>query len=355
MADVTVISREVLAQRFAAQLLTEPLATDAVRVVDQLLAVQAQDARASLLAIRARSTGLAAVDVNRCLTDDRSLVVDWLNRGTLHLVRSHDHGWLHLLTAPRLITTLTSRLARVGLTSDQVERGIGVVTTELERHGPRTRAQLRASLDSAGVPTAGQALIHTIGLAAARGNCVRGPVIDGERAFVLRSDWIGDADVPDKRTALGLLALRYLRGHAPATDRDLAYWSGVSLTEARTGLREAGAVLLDGSDNLLVLKQPTAEVERMPALRLLGMFDPMLHGWQSRSAVLQHHDNTHVVTSNGIFRATVLAGGRAVATWTLNGGRIDISALPGEDLDHLPDADLRAEMADVLRFLGTQG
>jgi TfoX/Sxy family transcriptional regulator of competence genes len=34
------------------------------------------------LAVRARTAGLTAVDVDRALTDDRLLAVMWLNRGT---------------------------------------------------------------------------------------------------------------------------------------------------------------------------------------------------------------------------------------------------------------------------------
>lgn len=65
--------------------------------VDRLLAVQAQDLRAARLAIRARTTGLTAADVDAEL-EQATLVVTWLNRGTLHLVRSQDYWWLQRLT-----------------------------------------------------------------------------------------------------------------------------------------------------------------------------------------------------------------------------------------------------------------
>src|SRR5262249_15635455 len=72
----------VAAERLAAQLLAGPPARDPVAVAERLLAVQAQDPRGARLAIRARTTGLTAADVDRALTHDRSLVVTWLNRGT---------------------------------------------------------------------------------------------------------------------------------------------------------------------------------------------------------------------------------------------------------------------------------
>jgi hypothetical protein len=44
---------------------------------------------------------LSASDVDAALAD-RSLVVSWLNRGTLHLVRAEDYWWPHPLTTPQL-------------------------------------------------------------------------------------------------------------------------------------------------------------------------------------------------------------------------------------------------------------
>ena len=81
-------------------------------VAERLLAVQGQDPRGARLAVRARSEGLTAADVDRALSEERSLLITWLNRGTLHLVRSEDYPWLHTLTTPPLLTSATRRLAR---------------------------------------------------------------------------------------------------------------------------------------------------------------------------------------------------------------------------------------------------
>jgi hypothetical protein len=90
----------MIAERLSAQLLAGRPAADPVSVVERLLAVQGQDPRGARLAIRARSTGLSASAVDDALTADRSLVITWLNRGTLHLVRREDYAWLHALTTP---------------------------------------------------------------------------------------------------------------------------------------------------------------------------------------------------------------------------------------------------------------
>jgi hypothetical protein len=101
MSDASA-TRELREQRLESQLLVGPPATSVEDAVGRLLAVQAQDERGFRLAIRARSIGLAASDVDAGLTSTRSLVVTWLNRGTLHLVRAEDYWWLHPLTTPQL-------------------------------------------------------------------------------------------------------------------------------------------------------------------------------------------------------------------------------------------------------------
>jgi predicted MFS family arabinose efflux permease len=104
----------VTARRCAAQRLGRDLAGSPEEVAGHLLAIQAQDPRGARLAIRARSAGLSAADVDAALTGRRSMIVTWLNRGTLYLVRSEDYWWLHPLTTPQLRTGNARRLAQEG-------------------------------------------------------------------------------------------------------------------------------------------------------------------------------------------------------------------------------------------------
>jgi len=155
-------SERVLAARLAAQRLPGPPAAGAVEVTRHLLAVQAQAARAARLAIRVRSANGHSSDVDRALSEERSLIVTWVNRGTLHLLAAEDEPWLHALTAPRLRTANDRRLHQEGVSQTAAEHGVTAITTALADRGPLTRADLRAVVDRADVPTAGQALVHVL-------------------------------------------------------------------------------------------------------------------------------------------------------------------------------------------------
>src|SRR5436853_6327188 len=144
-------SETLLARRLTAQLLAGPPARDPVAVAERLLAVQAQDPRGARLAVRARSTGLSAADVDRALTEDRSLLITWLNRGTLHLVRREDYPWLHALTTPPLRTANARRLAQEGVPPDAADRAVSVVQRSLADEGPLTPEHLAQRHAGAGV------------------------------------------------------------------------------------------------------------------------------------------------------------------------------------------------------------
>jgi hypothetical protein len=339
----------MIADRLTAQLLAGPPARDPETVVGRLLAVQGQDQRGFRLAIRSRSTGLSAADVDRALTEGRSLILTWVNRGTLHLVRSEDYPWLHALTAPPIARGNARRLAQEGVTVSAGDRGVEVIRRSLERDGPLSRDQLRERLESASVPTKGQALIHVLLLASLRGLTVRGPMVDGQHAYVLVKDWLGQPGPVDRDVALAELARRYLAGHGPADARDLAKWSGLPLRDSRAGLSAIAGELEERPDGLVDLKKhrPVAE---LPPPRLLGSFDPLLLGWRSREPLVGA--DQAILTVNGIFRPFALVRGKAVATWTMPEDSIVLK--PFAPVSRKDRVVLAADAQAVARFLGVK-
>jgi Winged helix DNA-binding domain len=339
----------MIAERLTAQMLTGAPLRDSVAIVQRLLAVQGQDPRGARLAIRARSSGLSAADVDRALTDDRALLITWLNRGTLHLVSREDYPWLHALTTPPLLTGNARRLAQEGITQNMAERGVNAVRRSLAEEGPLTRVELRDRIATAGIRTAGQALVHLLMLASLRGITVRGPMVGRQHAYVLVDDWLGKpAAAIDRDRALAELARRYLAGHGPADERDLAKWAGLPLGDARAGLSAIASKLHTRVDGLVDLAGRPSAAD-LPPPRLLGAFDPLLLGWTSREAIVSAHYR-QIVTVNGLFRPFALVRGRAVAIWNMSAGKIAV-----EPFDRLPRRDAAAlndDAKDVARYLG---
>jgi hypothetical protein len=229
---------------------------------------------------------------------------------------------------------------------DDADRGVAVMERALADEGPLTRDQLRERIAAAGVRTERQALVHVLMRASLLGLAVRGPMVDGKHAFVLVRDWLGEPQPVDRDTALAELARRYLAGHGPASDRDLARWAGLPLRDARAGLSAIRPNIEELGDGLLDL-QDRPPAEELPPPRLLGPFDPLLLGWTSREDVLGPHQQ--LVTVNGLFRPFALVRGRAAASWSMPRGEVEIE--PFRRLPKPVRIALEEDAVDVARFL----
>ena len=295
-------------RRAAAQLLDGTGGRTAGDVVARLLAVQAQDARAWPLALRARGAGDVPAAGGAPAAAAGDLVITWLLRGTLHLVAARDLGPLLGLTHHLAERASLRRRKQLGVDAE----ADGVLLRALE-DGPLDRAGVTAALEAAGVRADGQRVPHLLAVAAARGRLVLG--LDGRYR---RTD---PPPAGDRDAALAALARGYLRGHGPASDRDLAAWSGLPLRDARAGLAAIAGEIENAGDGLLALADAPAPAEPLPAV-LLPAFDPYLLGWRDRSfAVPPEHART-VHPGGGIIRATMVADGRVVGTWRRDRGRV---------------------------------
>jgi hypothetical protein len=252
--------------------------------------------------------------------DSGELVISWLNRGTLHLVCRDDYPWLHALTTPPVAVMNKRRLVQEGVTNP--ERGVRAIAKALEG-GPMLREQIGERIGARG-----QALTHLLLAASLGGLVVRGPVRGREQAFVLAGDHIGELPKVDRNAALAELGRRYAAGHAPASEADLAYWSGLPLREVR--------------DRVPPSRDKRGQSPFVTA-RLLPPFDPYIMGWKERSFAIPEALAERVMPGGGMFRAVVLVDGRVTGTWSRAGGRVEVDAPEADGLD--------AEIADIERFL----
>jgi Winged helix DNA-binding domain len=363
----------LLRRRLAAQgLAGPPLGSGAdgpVAVARRLLATQGQDPRAFRLAVRARTRRTTAADVDRALSEERSLLVTWLNRGTLHLVTREDYPLLQALVAPWQRTGAMTRLAQLGIDEDLADRAVALVDRWLADEGPLSRAALRERLLAAGIPAEGQGLVHVLFRASLDGVLVRGPVAGGgdgrddgrdragsgvEQLYARVADWMPEA--PEAVSAVrreperghAEIARRYLAGHGPADPRDLAKWLAVPLGRVRSALVALGSRVVETDDGLVELAAARGGPARLPPPRLLGAFEPLLLGWRSREDVLGGHESAAI--SGGVFRGIGLAGGRAVGVWRFDGAGVDFT--PFIPLSESVERALARDAEALLRFLG---
>ena len=257
---------------------------------------------------------LTAADVDAALTDERSVVVAWLMRGTLHLVGRDDYPWLLGLTAPTRLSTNRRRLGQEGVAPDDAERAMAIVERALADDGPLTRSAAGRAHRRRGHPHRGPghaAPAHA--RRAARDRRAR-PAARGRRprlrarARLARRRAGAELAGAERDAALAELARRYLAAHGPAAPADLAAWSGLPLRDARAGLKAIAPELAERGDDLVDLAAREPAPDAIPA-RLLAAFDPYLLGWKDRAFAVPARHAKRVHPGGGMLRATATVDG----------------------------------------------
>jgi hypothetical protein len=344
-------------RRVAAQLLHRGGRMSPAGVVRHLVGVQAQVLSAAGLAFRARTRGLTIGSVERARIGDRSIVLTWAMRGTLHLVASEDYNLLvPLVTEPRKANS-HRRLKQEGVPSDLAERAIGLIARMLEREGPLTRSEIAQRLSRRGIRTEGQAIAHLAWLAAVERGICFGPDRDGERTFVLVRDWIDAPASPDPDTVLGDLVLRYLRSHGPAAPMDLAAWSGIRLSDAKRAWKAIGHRLVEVGTPSGPLWSRRSLDDEAPrgGVRLIPSFDEYLLGWKDRGFAVPSEWKERINRGGGWVHPVVLVDGRAVGSWSMQPepNRLRLVVLSFSPSTPALRRGVAAEAEDVASFLET--
>jgi hypothetical protein len=355
--------RRLTSLRMCAQLLAGNAAGSAAEAVRHLLALQGQDYPGVLWSAAIRAQGAVEADVTDAIARG-DLVRSWPLRGTLHLLAPEDLRWMLDLTAERTLARSQGVYRARDLDESVFDRARDLLTEELAGRPPRTRRELMAVMERAGLDPSGQRGINILGNLALKQVLVVGPHDGKQPTFALLDEWVRPGDRPERDDALGRLALRYFTGHGPATVRDLAWWSGLTLTEARRGRDVALPKLatlelgVGDADEPLHLSPDVLDAEgaaEIPEALMLAGFDEFLLGYSDRSAAIAPDQEELVVPGkNGLFLSTMVRSGEVVGTWrrTLTPKEVRFDLRPFKPLLEEDLAAFSPAAEHFARFLG---
>ena len=330
----------IRAVRMTSLLLTPHPWRTPLEVAEWFGAMQAQDVASGLWSLGVRQPGSTVVDVEAAFAS-RHLVRSWPMRQTVHIVPANDLAWMLDLTGRRGLGRMIERRQGLGLLPRDLDGLESELESILASGQPVTRAAVLQGLSEAGIPTDGQRGYHMLAYSSLIGLTCIGPQQGGAQTFVLVSRWAPQQREFSREEALTELAFRYFRSHGPTTVQDFAGWSGLTLTDARraVALNDGRLVTVDvagekpgewwGTTESSAAVRDAATTPH--ATLALPGFDEYLLGYKDRSL---HGDESLlervVPGGNGIFRATIVRSGVAIATWTrtLVRDRVDIEVRP---------------------------
>ncbi len=291
--------------------------------VRRLGAVQAQDYAAARWVLGARVPGSVAADVDRALEHDRTIVRSWPMRGTLHVLPTESLRPILAITGPRMLQQAAARHRQLELDHETYAVARAIAERELSGGVHLSRDALQSRWEAAGIRTGGQRGYHLIWWLANDGVLCCGPVDGRGQAFALLDEWapVRVTDRDDERTLAELFTV-YARGHGPVTLADFAWWTGLTLAHARTGLAAAGdAVTPYDAERWIAADAPSQtggsrSSSRARSAFALAAFDEYFLGYRDRTAVCDPADARRIVPGgNGVFQPILVSSGRVVGTW----------------------------------------
>jgi hypothetical protein len=165
----------------------------------------------------------------------------------------------------------------------------------------------------------------------------------------------------DREEALAELARRYVAGHGPAQAIDLAWWSGLTVAQARAALALAGPSLeretIDGREfwSAPVATDTATETDfRRPRVHLLPNYDELYIAFRDRSDGMDPALPPPARVAAEILNHVVVRDGLGVGGWRRSEERgtyrVDLNVLVG--LDSAERRALATEVERLSTFLG---
>jgi hypothetical protein len=276
--------------RLEHQHLVSPTFSDPVEVVRALGAVQSQDYAGAKWALAQRARGLAEPHIERAIASGAILRTHVL-RPTWHFVLPEDARWMLALTAPRVAAAMGFYNRYNELDERLFRRSNKALERALRDGAQLTRAELTAVLRRSGVNVSTRQRVVGILLQAELDRVV----ISGGRRGAQFTYASFDLRVPaaaerDRDDALQELARRYFATRGPATLQDFAWWSGLTVADAKRGIEAAGDFLArETHADRAYWYEPSARVARGALRRsrvahLLPNYDEFFVGFRDRSA-----------------------------------------------------------------------
>ncbi|MET3807303.1 hypothetical protein ABIB25_004326 [Nakamurella sp. UYEF19] len=347
---------------------------DVAAVADAIVALHATDPATVYLSAWARMTAGSQTEIADAIYGRKHLVRMMAMRRTMFVTATDLAPVLQASSALGVAATQCKRLLtelRQAEISDDVERWLDevsesavaaltrrgrAVATDLVADEPRLNAILDLAPDKAyAAPQKVTSRVLTI--LALQGRIIRGAPVGGWTSN--RNEWwpatawmpggLGDLDPAEARVTL---AQQWLARFGPAPLADLVWWTGWTVGQTRTALKDINTVEvdLDGTPGIALADDldPTAEPE--PTAALLPALDPTPMGWVERGWYLGEH-RERLFDRTGNIGPTIFWQGRVVGGWAQRrNGEIRLELL--EDIGASGVNAVEQRAADLTDWLG---
>jgi hypothetical protein len=225
---------DIVNSRLRNQQITNTAFKKPAEIVNWMIAMQAQEYAMAKWAIGLRLPGTKDVDVEKAFNAGEILRTH-LMRPTWHFVSPEDIRWLLQLTAPRVNTANAFMYRKLELDDKIFKRTNIILTKALEGKKQLTRTQLQEVLKQKKIVADGLRLVYIMMRAELDGIICSGARAGKQFSYALLEERVPATKPISREQALVSFTRRYFTSRGPATIQDFAYWSGLTIKDAKEG------------------------------------------------------------------------------------------------------------------------
>jgi hypothetical protein len=308
---------EIIRHRLFNQQIATTKFTRPEEIVDWLIAMQAQEYAMAKWAIGLRLPGSTDEIVEKAFADG-AILRTHLMRPTWHFVTPADIRWLLKLTAPRVEVVSAFMFRQLELDNKTFKRSNDIIAKTLEGGKQLSRTELQSALKQKKIAADGFRLSYLMMKAELDGIICSGARRGKQFTYVLLDERVPPAKPLTKKEALAELTTRYFTSRGPATVKDFATWSGLSVTEAKEGVAMLPSrfihEIINGQDYIFI---PTSFTNnKIQANFLMPDYDEYGMGYKDRSAIFNLKvDLSQFKNENPLFNRMIIIEGKIAGTW----------------------------------------
>jgi hypothetical protein len=276
--------RQLIATRVRNEHLDRPAPLTAGALVSWMGAVQAQDYAGAAWGLGQRIENATLASIHHAF-DSGAIIRTHAMRPTWHFVAPADLVWLQRLTGPRVHAFNATYYRRNELDAALLTRATKRMERLLRDQRHLTRAELAAALTRDGIAADGLRLALIVMYAELEAVICSGPRRGKQFTYALVGERVPRTATLTRDEALDALVRRYFTSHGPATLRDFAWWSGLTVADAKRGVAGAGASLVPHTIDGLTYWSASPQLARPPKApwaRLLPNYDEVLIAYRDR-------------------------------------------------------------------------
>ncbi len=334
-----------------------------LEVAERLVGLHAKRPQTPYLSLFARIADFSPADLDAALYRDRTLLRAHCMRGTVHMLPLSQYRTVLEATAGQLDGMY--RRAFDGLDDKSaIEES---VLKLIRARGPLTRAEVAAALPMA---VDERDLYRLINELCTRGVLVKSGVSGPWRSSVYYYEFLDrwQPSIPpglgNVEAARAELVSWYLAAYAPATIKDISWWSGFSQAQVKKALAESDRPVKRLrfqalEDEALIYADELERLQswmppREPQVTLLPSFDPYVIAYIDRGRYINGKFYEKVFKGvSGIIEPVVLVDGRIVGTWKYTAAADGVLPLELFEGESKPSVKRRIDRAaeEMARFL----